>query len=71
MVLAEETFVEVVVAGRNRSVYGVQRRGAYQLDGLVVGQTFGYVVADALYVNQRCVAFVAVYTSFLYPASSE
>ena len=43
-VLAEETFVEVVVAGRNRSVYGVQRRGAYQLESLVVGQTFGYVV---------------------------
>ena len=64
-VLAEETFVEVVVTGRNRSVYGVQRRGAYQLDGLVVGQTFGYVVADALYVNQRCVAFVAVIYVFL------
>ena len=65
-VLAEETFVEVVVAGRNRSVYGVQRRGAYQLDGLVVGQTFGYyVVADALYVNQRCVAFVTVIYVFL------
>ena len=50
-VLAEKAFVEVVVTGRNRSMYSIERRSTYQLDSLVVSQTFGHVVTDALYVD--------------------
>ena len=64
-VLTEETFVKVVVTGRNRGMYGVQRRSAHQLDSLVISQTFGHVVADTLYVNQRCVSFVTMIYIFL------
>ena len=59
-VLAEEAFVEVVVTGRHGSMHSVQRRGTHQLDGLVVGQSFSHIVADALHVDEGCMSLVAV-----------
>ena len=59
-VLAEETFVEVVVTSRNRSVNSIQRRRTNNFHCFVECQTAFNVVAQTLYVAQCSVTFVAV-----------
>ena len=59
-VLAEKTFLEVVVTCRNRCVAGVETRCTHQLDGLVERQTCIDVVAQTLKVAQCGVSLVAV-----------
>ena len=59
-VLAEELLVEVVVAGWHRRMHGVEGRGTDHFEGLVEGQTFLNVVAQALQVAKCGMAFVAV-----------
>ena len=59
-VLSEETFIEVVVSGGNGRVYGVERRSAYEFDGLVERESAFHIVADTLYVDKGCMSFVAV-----------
>ena len=59
-VFSEEAFVKVIVTGRNRSMYRIQRRGTNQFDSLIVGKAFGHVVADTLYVDEGCMTFVAM-----------
>ena len=64
-VLAEETFVEVVVTCRHWSMYGVERRSLHQFQGFVERETFLHVVAQTLQVAEGCVTFVAVVDIFL------
>ncbi len=59
-VLAEQALVEIVVAGRHRRVYGVERRGAHELKGLVECHASVYVVDQALQVAERGVTLVAM-----------
>ncbi len=60
-ILAEEAFVEVVVAGGYRGVHGVERRCAYKLESHVEAEAvFLHVVYEALQVEKRCMAFVGV-----------
>ena len=65
-VLAKEALVEVVVAGRNRGVDGVEAAGTHQLQGLIERQMlFLDIVNQTLQVTQGCMALVAVIDVFL------
>ena len=65
-VLAEETFVKVVVTGRNRSMNGIETTGANQLKSLVERQTILLdVVAQTLQVAECGVTLVAMIDVFL------
>ena len=59
-VLAEQRFVEIVVSGRDRSVYRIERRRTHQLHRLCESQPLVDVIAQSLDVNQCGVPFVAV-----------
>ena len=59
-VFAEKTFVEVIVAGRNGCVNGVQRGCTNKFHSLVESETLTDVVHEALDVAQGGVAFVAM-----------
>ena len=64
-ILAEEPFVEVVVASGHGCVDGVESAGTYELHGLVEGQmVFLDVVAKALEVAKSGMAFVAMVDIF-------
>ena len=60
-VLAEESLVEVVVAGGHGGMHGVEAAGAHQLKGLVEGEAVLLdIVAQTLQVAESCVTLVAV-----------
>ena len=63
-VFTEQTFVEVVVTGRNRSMNCIKRRSANQLDSLIECQSGSYVVADTLNIDQCSVSFVTMINVF-------
>ena len=63
-VLTEQTFVEVVVTGRNRSMNCIKRRSANQLDSLIKCQSGSYIVADTLNIDQCSVSFVTMINVF-------
>ena len=60
-VLAEERLVEVVVTGRYRRVYRIERRSTHYLEGFAEFQMFVlYIVYQPLYIQQGSMALVAV-----------
>ena len=63
-VFTEQTFVEVVVTGRNRSMNCIKRRSANQLDSLIECQSGSYVVADTLNIDQCSVSFITMINVF-------
>ena len=64
-ILAEECFVEVVVACWYRCVNGVERRRTYKFHCLIEAQTLFNIIAEALQVAKGSVAFVAMIDVFL------
>ena len=59
-VLTEQTFVEIVVTGRNRRVYRIERRSTHELESLVEGQATVNIVDEALKVTQGSMTLVAM-----------
>ena len=60
-VFAKQTFVEVVMTGRDRGVNGVQRRSAYKFEGHIEIKTVLLnIVYQTLQVQQCSMSFVAV-----------
>ena len=59
-VLAAEGFIEVVVAGRYRSMHGVEGTGADEFEGLIEVETTSHEVGQTLHIAERSVTFVAV-----------
>ena len=64
-VLAKQGLVEIVVAGRNGSVNGIERRSAYQLHSLIECQPLVYVVTETLQVAECSMTLIAVINLFL------
>ena len=59
-IFSAKAFVEVVVAGGNGSVDGIERAGAHQFERFVEVETAFHEVGKALQVSQRGMSFVAV-----------
>ena len=64
-ILAEERLIEVVVAGRNRSMDRIKRRGTHQFKGLIECQTALHIIHKTLHVAECSVSFIAMVDIFL------
>ena len=64
-IFTKQTFIEIVVTGRNRSVNRIKRRSTNQLDSLIESQSGSYIITDALNIDQCSVSLVTMINIFL------